>query len=247
MELKEKTIGMEQSLHKVLKPFYKELLEQLSKEDKEATSPFCIEWGKNFPTDSFSGLLFIGRATNGWGTDSTESVDVLFDGDNESRGFAHPNQMSWLENHPSYNWQRSAFWRVVSNVSQSYTQGEWFNGIAWTNLYKIAPYDGGNPSNRLCYEQLPICQKILKNEIEILSPKFVILLTGENWAKDFLPYLNGEKECNPISTIEWGKNNEYLINLYNFNGVYFLQTEHPQGKDEESHINAIVSIIEKYK
>lgn len=46
---------------------------------------------------------------------------------------------------------------------------------------------------------------------------------------------------------EWGKNNEYLINLYNFNGVYFLQTEHPQGKDEESHINAIVSIIEKYK
>ena len=35
MELKEKTIAMEQSLHKVLKPFYKELLEQLSKEDKE--------------------------------------------------------------------------------------------------------------------------------------------------------------------------------------------------------------------
>jgi len=30
------------------------------------------------PTDPFSGLLFIGRATNGWGTDSTESVDVLF-------------------------------------------------------------------------------------------------------------------------------------------------------------------------
>ena len=39
MELKEKTIAMEQSLHKVLKPFYKELLEQLSKEDKETTIP----------------------------------------------------------------------------------------------------------------------------------------------------------------------------------------------------------------
>ena len=179
MKLKEQS-SMEQSLYKALKPLYKELLEQLSKEDRETTSPFCVKWGKNFPTASFSGLLFIGRATNGWGTDSTESVDVLFDGDDNSRGFADPNQMSWLESHPSYNWQRSAFWRVVSNVSQSYTQGEWFNGIAWTNLYKIAPYDGGNPSNRLCYEQLPICQKILKNEIEILSPKFVILLTGEN-------------------------------------------------------------------
>ena len=246
MKLKEQS-SMEQLLYKALKPLYKELLEQLSKEDKETTSPFCVEWGKNFPTAPFNGLLFIGRAINGWKTDSTESVDVLFDGDDNSRGFEHPNQMSWLENHPSYNWRRSAFWRVISKVSERYIQGEWFNGIAWSNLYKIAPYDGGNPSDRLCYTQLSICQKIQKSEIEILSPKFVILLTGKNWAKDFLPYLNGEKECNPISAIEWGKNDEYLINLYNFNGVYFLQTEHPQGKDEESHINAIVSIIEKYK
>ena len=246
MKLKEQS-SMELSLYKALKPLYKELLEQLSKEDKETTSPFCVEWGKNFPTVPFSGLFFIGRATNGWGTDSTESVDVLFDGDDNSRGFADPNQMSWLENHLSYNWQRSAFWRVISQVSQDYVEGEWFNGITWSNLYKIAPYDGGNPSNRLRYAELPICQKILKSEIEILSPKFVILLTGKNWAKDFLPYLNGEKECSPIDTIEWGKNNKYLINVYNFNEVYFLQTEHPQGKNEESHINAIVSIIEKYK
>ena len=43
MKLKEQS-SMEQSLYKALKPLYKELLEQLSKEDKETTSPFCVKW-----------------------------------------------------------------------------------------------------------------------------------------------------------------------------------------------------------
>ena len=91
------------------------------------------------------------------------------------------------------------------------------------------------------YAQLSACQKILKSEIEILSPKFVILLTGENWAKDFLSYLNAA----PIDKVEW--ENNYTIDIYLVKGVCFLRTEHPQGKPEQGHIEVIKSIIEKYK
>ena len=244
MEMKEQ-ISMKQSLYKALKPLYAELLEQLSEEDKSITSPFCVQWGKNFPTTQFSGLLFVGRATNGYGTDATKSVDVLFDGEEDSLGFARPDQMTWLETHPSYNWRQSPFWRLISKVSQDYTEGEWFDGIAWSNLCKIAPSKAGNPSNSLYYAQLSACQKILKSEIEILSPKFVILLTGENWAKDFLFYLNDKEVCFPIDKVEW--ENNYTIDIYLIKGVYFLRTEHPQGKPEQGHIEVIKSIIEKYK
>ena len=244
MEMKEQ-ISMKQSLYKALKPLYAELLGQLSEEDKLVVSPFFMQWGKNFPTTSFSGLLFVGRATNGYGTDATKSVDVLFDGEGESLGFARPDQMTWLETHSSYNWRQSPFWRVISKVSQDYTEGEWFDGIAWSNLCKIAPSEAGNPSDSLYYAQLSACQKILKSEIEILSPKFVILLTGDSWAKDFLSYLDDKKTCSPIDKVEWGNN--YTMEIYLINEVYFLRTEHPQGKPEQSHVEGIKSIIEKYK
>ena len=242
MEMKEQ-ISMKQSLYKALKPLYTELLEQLSEEDKSITSPFCVQWGKNFPTTLFSGLLFVGRAT-----DATKSVDVLFDGEGDSLGFARPNQMSWLATsttNNNYNWRQSPFWRLISKVSQDYTEGEWFNGIAWSNLCKIAPSEAGNPSDSLYDAQLSACQKILKSEIKILSPKFVILLTGDSWAKDFLSYLDDKKTCSPIDKVEWGNN--YTMEIYLINEVYFLRTEHPQGKPEQSHIEGIKSIIEKYK
>ena len=247
MEMKEQ-ISMKQSLYKALKPLYTELLEQLSEEDKSITSPFCVQWGKNFPTTLFSGLLFVGRATNGYGTDATKSVDVLFDGEGDSLGFARPNQMSWLATsttNNNYNWRQSPFWKLISKVSQDYTEGEWFNGIAWSNLCKIAPSEAGNPSDSLYDAQLSACQKILKSEIKILSPKFVILLTGDSWAKDFLSYLDDKKTCSPIDKVEWGNN--YTMEIYLINEVYFLRTEHPQGKPEQSHIEGIKSIIEKYK
>ena len=78
-------------------------------------------------------------------------MDVLFDGEGESLGFARPDQMTWLATHPSYNWRQSPFWRVISKVSQDYTEGEWFNGIAWSNLCKIAPSEAGNPSDSWKY------------------------------------------------------------------------------------------------
>jgi len=61
----------------------------------------------------------------------------------------------------------------------------------------------------------------------------------------FDPYLDDKKTCSLIDKVEWGNN--YTMEIYLIKGVYFLRTEHPQGKPEQGHIEVIKSIIEKYK
>ncbi len=57
-----------------------------------------------------------------------------------------------------------------------------FDYIAWSNLYKIAPKESGNPSNCLCKKQLDVCREILKREIEVFDPTHILLITDyDRW------------------------------------------------------------------
>ena len=47
-----------------------------------------------------------------------------------------------------------------------------------------------------------------------------------------------------LESREWGK---YKIDVYKIGEVYYLVSEHPQGKKESLHVEAILSILEKYK
>ena len=60
------------------------------------------------------------------------------------------------------------FWRYAGLISQAVLDIQdngWSKQIAWTNLYKIAPAEEGNPSDALCQRQLLACQQILKKEL----------------------------------------------------------------------------------
>ena len=39
-----------------------------------------------------------------------------------------------------------AFWRLIRKLTEHYHKENWVNHIAWTNLAKCAPSNGGNPS-----------------------------------------------------------------------------------------------------
>lgn len=82
--------------------------------------------------------------------------------------------------------------------------------------------------------------KNLKKEIEILSPKYVIMLVGQNWAKDFMRYLNDNQETHRIETIRWGN---YEVIVYTIKGTIYLISEHPMGKPEQIHIEVLNSLI----
>ena len=112
--------------------------------------------------------------------------------------------LSWVyeNDNPSYNINRSTFWRVSRKLLSGLSGKEpahWSSRLAWSNLYKIAPSEEGNPSDALCYAQLSKCAEILALEIEAFRPESIVFVTGEYWFKDFRKALCLTEEPNSPS------------------------------------------------
>jgi len=230
---------LENTLKEKLLPLYSRML---GNNTYQNICSFCVQWGKNFPQKQNDGILFVGKAVNGWINNETD-IEILF-GNSEERIFNRKDQMEWVHNlernFEGYNTRKSAFWRVIKGISSNFHSAKnWFSYIAWSNLCKIAPFTGGNPNDGLYYEQLEYCQEILLKEIEILSPKFVIFLTS-GWEKDFLYYLNGNNQTKSIKKVSWCGNE---TKLYEIKGVYYITSVHPQGKPEAKHIETIIELM----
>jgi len=233
----------ERKLHFALKPLYEKLLAKLENYDEDLV-PFCVQWGSRYNWDG-SGMMFCGRATNGWYTTSRD-IDVLMPDDFDKltqgeRIFNRADQMTWLNDTENYNPNKSAFWRVVKAISSTFYGEDWKSHIVYNNLCKMAQGEK-NPSDPLFYDELDPCSEIFNTELEILNPKHVILLTGLNWAEDFLSSYNGHAKPQPITQELWG-NDTYEVALYQIRNRFFYVTEHPQCKEESSHVAALVKLI----
>lgn len=236
---------MKEKLKEKLIPLYKEMLNVTPVDT--GLSPFCLQWGQNYVRDN--GILFVGKATNGWVTNNLDVID-LFDEENDERIFSRHDQMKWVESLEGsvdiYNTRKSAFWRVVKGISQHVFGNEnWSSNIAWSNLYKLAPFEEGNPTETLKSIQLEYCREILKTEIEILNPKIVVFLTS-GWENEFLYYLNNRQHTKSIEKIRWN-DNLFEIKIYKIGGILFITSQHPQGKPESEHVKVITEIINRYR
>lgn len=215
--------------------FYKNISDSYT----ECIVPFFMQKGKTYH-ESSPKCLFIGKAVNGWVTKS-RNVDELFDMNNKDRIVDRPDEIKWVEdcagNSEHYNSKRSAFWRVVKSIaSDLFSWNDWYNHIAWTNIYKFCP-TRGNPGSRLKNMQIDICNSILDKEIEYLSPHFIIFLTSE-WEQPYMNHLGLEKN-NPKCR-NWSK---YTLYYQQKNNITYIQSRHPQGKNEGTHVDAILKVI----
>jgi hypothetical protein len=235
---------MENILKKTLQPLYEEMIKNTL--SHESLYTFCVQWGKKFPIDTEKqGVLFIGKATNGWVSDSRD-IELLF-GESKQSIFARKDQIEWVanleKNKNGYNTSKSSFWRVIKAINGRITKGNnWHHDIAWSNLYKMS-FKKGNPNTDLKRQQFKYCKEILKSEINILSPKFVILFTS-NWEKPFLKFLNNNTEPIILQSKSWNGN---TTKLYEIDGVYYVSSVHPQGKNESQHVQTILELISNYK
>lgn len=230
---------MENKIKEKILPFYRSLLDGNKSLD---TCTFAPQWGKNFPFKEKNGILFIGKAVNGW-IKNEQDVNKLFDLENDNRIFARKDQMEWVNesagNTKGYNTNKSAFWRVIRAVSEKYYPQDWQSNVAWSNLYKIAPWKGGNPTSKQIKNQFELCAELLKSEIEIFSPEYVVMLTSD-WEKSFLEYLNNQNKFENVQHVEWDK---YSTRLVEINGTKFILSVHPQGKPEILHKEAILKLM----
>lgn len=176
---------------------YRSMLDQVT-HSRLTDAPLTAFWPSAGP--SFSDgprFLFVGRATNGW---AGEHDGPHFQGRRAptvDRVNAYPaalaaadedgNELSWVEKDDD-RFYRRAFWSMirefVSNDDADWASS-WTMKVAWTNLYKIAPAKGGNPSEKLREVQLPHCRELLRLEIGSLRPDAIIFFTGDAFYRDF--------------------------------------------------------------
>jgi hypothetical protein len=147
-----------------------------------------------------SGLMVIGRATNGFEPDFTvediDSPSKCASVAAKARTTGEQYQMGWLRN--PYKGRgggttasRSSFWRVTAALiqriqSDAFSEGrDWKDSLVWSNLAKVAPMRAGNPSASLLRIQSSSCCALLRNEIETFNPGIVLVIAGEGWCSEF--------------------------------------------------------------
>ena len=182
------------------------------------------------------GLMVVGRAVNGWADGITPSqlgapaevewyarlVQKSVSGNGEC-------PMYWVTAGwgvgDGYNTKRSAFWRCIRRVVQDLGIADvedagWSSHLVWSNLYKVSPAGGGNPSNVLCEIQFPGCAELLNLELRAYRPARVLFLTGVDWAAPFLQ----------AGGLQEGVGFHYVKRAGDAHGARCVVAVHPQGK-----------------
>lgn len=126
-------------------------------------------------------LMYVGRAVNGWEADwQKSSLDDLIE-----QIFSYKFEMASIADNPNqngYNFNRSGFWQLCKEIMEFSGEGEnWSDRVLWSNLYKVAPFGGGNPDNKLIKETIKSCIKILHYEIKFYRPSHIVFVTDAWW------------------------------------------------------------------
>ncbi len=203
-------------------------------------------------------LMVIGRAVNGWSTGwnpkswNDECIREQFANDifdSVTNGDTCP--MRWVSEHWGkhddlhYNTRKSPFWRVIRNVVSELRIADvetlgWPSHLVWSNLYKIAPYDGGNPSNKLCSFQFEGCKTLLQEEFRLFKPKRALFLTGLDWAEPFLAEFTPPVDA--VSGYQYVEAAGQII-FGEAQTCQVVVAVHPQGKSEDVWVNEVTAVF----
>ena len=202
---------------------------------------FCTQWGEAFPADKSKGLLFVGRATNGWGG-GIEVENLL-----SECIFNSPEQMKWVDdcwsNHRDkdgrklWSGNRSPFWRVIRSVTERYHNTDWYKHIAWSNLCKCSFSGEGNPTNKLWYAIVDHFKEIMKIDIAMLRPKAVIMITG-GWENEFIGSLVGDTPCLTLPF------HGASVRAWKTSDTLFVASVRPEGRAETPIVDCICNAID---
>ncbi len=199
-------------------------------------------------------LMVVGRAVNGW-TNGILPCDLV----NPTVSASYAQQvfnsvtgtgtgvcpMLWVTdrwgNPSGYNTKKSAFWRVIrAVVDQSgiadVNKDDWPSHLVWSNLYKVAPADVGNPSQALQDIQFPGCLSLFEIELSTYLPHCLLLLTGLNWAKPFLNSISATYSIVHGSYVQaMGR-----ITIASTKTTNVVVAVHPQGTDEDLWVQQVM-------
>jgi hypothetical protein len=231
--------NLKEKLKETITPLYTEMWNNCISVSNEIGG-YVPQWGKNYPEGKHEGLLFIGKApnlrlsNNPW---KEKGLDVL-----NSIG---KEDLSWLENNKC---SKSAYMRVFSEICKELHKGKddkWYSYVAISNLYKIANLNANFPTAKLLDAQKNFARKIFVKELEVLSPKFVVMFSSKMEKDGFLyDFQNDGNHTNSVCSENWGKN--YETKVYDIRDTIIITSPHPERKNEEEHVKVIVKLLKDY-
>lgn len=143
-------------------------------------------------------LLVVGRAPNGWSVrwdaDQERSEEAIADAAaaarlaSEGDGSDPMDWITWSDGvNTRYNTNDSAFWRVSGRVQAGLigSASDWPRDLAWTNLAKIAPWGGGNPTGPALRIQRDLGPALFAAEVAEMAPRRVLVMAGHSWFEPF--------------------------------------------------------------
>ncbi len=194
---------------------------------------------------AYSGeLMVVGRAVNGDKTCWTPNEALSPEWRSQNIGewikkgtSPEPCPLEWVSRawgrieQGKRNSKQSAFWRVVGRVSRSLIGNpeNWWSHLVWSNLYKVAPSKGWNPSSGLRRIQKPFCKKHLAEEFRLWKPKRILFLTGWNWARSFICSVGKPVGSEHKGLVQWTGRIEFPDGT----SSQVVVCVHPMGKPED--------------
>lgn len=192
---------------------------------------FTCRVGRDYPVEPYKGILFYGRATNGWDDDDEKNKDleqVIID--NINRG--------------------SQLFKLLHPFAEKFYGDSWLTKVAWSNICKIAP-NGGNPSTSLWYAQRDSLTPIIRKEIELLSPEIVVLVTGNTAVKKYAdpwhsPFFEAFPDLKRIKSIKWAESRgkDCSATLYSNGNMKVILTDRPESRPILEHAHTLIKLLE---
>lgn len=202
-------------------------------------------------------LMVIGRAVNGWASSWTphdavseerraEIIQEVVASSIREDGCP----MKWVaeawgrSRNEGYNSRTSAFWRTIRGIATSLLgkTDDWWSHLVWSDLYKVAPSEGGNPASRLIRAQAEQCKLHLAEELRVWRPKRILFLTGWAWAEAFVNSLGRKVTVVSKPCPDWSRPVHWTgtIELPDGNQPSVVVCVHPQGKAESRLVADVV-------
>ncbi len=164
------------------KKLYQTLLEPFQEQlwSHELTScPIIV--GKDYEQSEFR-LMYVGRAVNGWEFDwHKDTLDGL-----TNQVFSHGFDIGSITDNPvqpdGYNFNRSPFWQLCRSLLAMQDESDaWSSRVAWSNLFKVAPFKTGNPEPKTMVASIRPCIDLIKEEINVYNPSHIVFVTDSWW------------------------------------------------------------------
>lgn len=136
------------------------LKESLQEAEKAGISQNSLSSFRTIIGHDYAGLIFQGRATNGWDENNPKTLAQLID----------LNQSQVI--------------RVIREVSRHIFGAQGENYVAYSNLCRTADCDSGNPSAKLYKATKAQNDSLFQLDMEFLVPSIVVAMVGDSVAEN---------------------------------------------------------------